>query len=99
MLDTPEYFWESDEYEPLYAKARKYLEMDKRMGLLNQRLDVVRELLDMLSQALENSHANRLEWIIMVLVAAEVFCQVFFSLVDTTCWSVCGASPKDGGDL
>jgi uncharacterized Rmd1/YagE family protein len=101
MLDTPEYFWESDEYEPQYAKARKYLEMDKRMGLLNQRLDVVRELLDMLAQALENSHANRLEWIIMVLVAAEVFCQVFFSLVDTTCWSACGASSKGGsaGDL
>ena len=71
------------------------------MGLLNQRLDVVRELLDMLAQALENSHANRLEWIIMVLVAAEVFCQVFFSLVDTTCWSACGASSKGGsaGDL
>ena len=51
MLDTPEYFWESDEYELIYAKARTYLEMDKRMWLLTQRLDIVRELLDKLSQA------------------------------------------------
>lgn len=67
------------------------------MGLLNQKLDIVRELFDMLSQALENSHANRLEWIIMVLVGCEVFCQVFFSLVDTTCWSVCPSSSNTGG--
>ena len=99
MLDTPEYFWESDEYEPIYAKARTYLEMDKRMGLLNQRLDIVRELLDMLSQALENSHANRLELIIMVLVAAEVICQVFFSLFDTTCWSFCSEKQSNVQDL
>ena len=45
------WYWESDEYEPLYTKARKYLEMDKRMGLLNQKLDIVRELFDMLSGA------------------------------------------------
>ena len=49
------------------------------MGLLNQKLDIVRELFDMLSQALENSHANRLEWIIMVLVGCGILSGVLFA--------------------
>ena len=47
----PEYFWESDEYEPLYAKARTWRWTSE--WVLNQKLDIVRAV-DMLSQALEN---------------------------------------------
>ena len=89
MLATPEFFWESDEYEPVYIKARKYLDIDKRMNLLQQRLDVVRELLDMLANALENEHANRLEWIIVVLIVVEVVLQILFGIVDVRCFIVC----------
>ena len=89
MLATPEFFWESDEYEPVYIKARKYLDIDKRMNVLQQRLDVVRELLDMLANALENEHANRLEWIIVVLIVVEVGIQILFGIVDVRCFIVC----------
>ena len=89
MLATPEFFWESDEYEPVYIKARKYLDIDKRMNVLQQRLDVVRELLDMLATALENEHANRLEWIVVVLIVVEVVLQILFGIVDVRCFIVC----------
>ncbi len=96
MLDTPEYFWESDEYEPVYQKARAYLETDKRIDVLNQRLDIVRELLDMLANAIENAHANRLEWIILLLIAVEVFLEILFSVIDLKCFHFCG-DDDDGG--
>ena len=102
MLETPEFFWESDEWEPTYVKARKYLNIGKRLDVLQQRLDVVRELLDMLANALDNQHANRLEWIIVVLIVAEVVCQILFGIVDFKCWVVCpqhGSGGGGGGDL
>lgn len=98
MLDTPEFFWESDEWEPTYFKARKYLDIEKRMDVLRQRLGVVRELLDMLANALDNQHANRLEWIIVILIVAEVFCQILFGIVDFKCWAVCPTT-GNGGSL
>ena len=89
MLETPKFFWESDEWEPTYVKARKYLDIGKRMDVLKDRLDIVKELLDMLGTALDNEHANRLEWIIVVLIVAEVVCQILFGIVDFKCWQIC----------
>lgn len=44
MLDEPDFFWEDDEYEPLYKKVMKYLSVDNRVQILNTRLDILREL-------------------------------------------------------
>jgi uncharacterized Rmd1/YagE family protein len=44
MLDEPDFFWEDDEYEPLYRKVMKYLDVDNRVQILNTRLDILREL-------------------------------------------------------
>lgn len=44
MLDEPDFFWEDDEYEPLYKKMMKYLDVDNRVHILNTRLDILREL-------------------------------------------------------
>jgi uncharacterized Rmd1/YagE family protein len=47
MLDTPDCFWDRDEYEHVYMRMRKYLELEKRLAVLNQRLDIIKELLDL----------------------------------------------------
>jgi len=39
-----------------------YLEMGARTEVLNKRLDMLRELLDVLQQQMENAHAVKLEW-------------------------------------
>lgn len=44
--------------------------------VLNKRLDMLRELLDVLQQQMENSHAVKLEWIIIYLIVAEVALQM-----------------------
>jgi uncharacterized Rmd1/YagE family protein len=45
--------------------------------VINKRLDMLRELLDMLQQQMESDHINNLDWIIIWLLALEVFIQVF----------------------
>jgi len=44
VLDSPELMWSEPELEPLYAAARSYLEINQRVSLLNQRLDVIGDL-------------------------------------------------------
>jgi len=78
LLDTPEFLWESDEFEPIFERMQSYLDIERRVDLLNQRLDVIRELLEMLSTQLEAQHASWLEWVVIYLIVVEVVCEVFF---------------------
>jgi uncharacterized Rmd1/YagE family protein len=72
ILDTPEIFWEYDEVEPLYKITRHYLDIPTRVEVLNQRLNIVNELFQMLSNELNHQHSSKLEWIIIILIFIEV---------------------------
>ena len=72
ILDHPDFFWEDDEWLPIYVRAAKYLEVDRRADVLNKRLDIIKELFDMLASELQFSHSSKLEWIIIVLILIEV---------------------------
>ena len=57
-------------------QVTRYLEMSQRTEVLNKRLDMLRELLDVLQQQMENAHAVKLEWIVIWLIVVEVVLQV-----------------------
>lgn len=75
ILDTPDYFWDEDRYEGDYERVLKYLEMESRVEVLNKRLDMLKELLDVLHAQMENAHSTKLEWIIIWLIVLEVVIQ------------------------
>lgn len=77
VLDTPEFFWDYPELEPLYKMTANYLEIKSRVGVLNQRLDIIHELFDMLGNELNHQHSSRLEWIIIILIVIEVVLSIF----------------------
>ncbi len=72
VLDTPEIFWSEPALEPLYMAIRGYLEISQRVELLNQRVSVISDLLDMLKEHLNSSHGEQLEWIVIILIAFEI---------------------------
>lgn len=80
MLSTPDWFWDNDEWEPVYKHALKYLEVDNRVNILNKRMEVMSEMFEMLRNQLEVRHATRLEWIIIWLIVIEVLLEV--------CWNI-----------
>lgn len=63
VLDTPELFWVEPQLEPVYQAVRSYLEMDQRVELLTERLDVIADLLAVLKDQLSHGHDEKLEWI------------------------------------
>lgn len=63
VLDSPELMWAEPQLEPIYGAVRSYLEMDQRVGLLTERLDVIADLLAVLKDQVRTSHGEYLEWI------------------------------------
>ncbi|KAK4169373.1 Sad1-interacting factor 2 [Cladorrhinum sp. PSN259] len=82
VLDTPELFWVEPQLEPVYQAVRSYLEMDQRVGLLTERLDVIADLLAVLKDQLSHGHGEKLEWIVILLIAAEILVALVNIIVD-----------------
>jgi uncharacterized Rmd1/YagE family protein len=76
ILDTPAFFWNEAQFEENYRTVMDYLEMEGRTNILNKRLDMLRELLDVLQHQMENEHGVKLEWIVIWLIVAEVAVQL-----------------------
>ncbi|KAI9675437.1 MAG: hypothetical protein M1817_001341 [Caeruleum heppii] len=82
VLDSPELMWAEPQLDPVYQAVRSYLEMDQRVGLLTERLDVIADLLTVLKDQLTHTHGEYLEWIVIVLIAAEIVVAAVNILVD-----------------
>ena len=72
ILDTPEFFWDHSDLEPLYVMIANHLDLETRVQVLNQRLDIVHDLFEMLGNELNHQHSSKLEWIIIWLIVMEV---------------------------
>lgn len=82
VLDSPELMWAEPHLEPIYQAMRGYLEINQRVELLNQRLEVISDLLLMLKEQLGHSHEENLEFIVVVLVGVEVLVSVINIIID-----------------
>jgi len=94
VLDNPELMWAEPKLLPTYEATRIYLEINQRVQLLNQKVDVISDLLQMLKQQMTHSHSEYLEWIgmhifrsnadiVIILIAAEIFIALVNILVDS----------------
>lgn len=72
LLDTPEFFWEYPELQETYRNIINYLEVEQRTRLLNDKLNIIQQLLNMLAEEQKHKHSSTLEWIIIWLIAVEI---------------------------
>merc|ERR1712187_133152 len=102
ILDTPEFFWNYGEYEPLYKDCREHLDIDQRVSVLNQRFECLQDLFDALETELHERQETYLTYAIIVLCALEavamalrLYTRVFAGglshfrvtpLLDVICW-------------
>ncbi len=77
ILDAPVFVWDHPEYEDLYTATISDLEVHSRTSVLNSRLDIVKELFEMMRDELTNRHSTILELTIIILIMIEVFLTLF----------------------
>lgn len=70
MLDEPEYSAES--FAELYDQLWEHLAMDKRITLLNQRLDYANDVVSMLDHTSSHAQSLLIEILIVLLITIEV---------------------------
>ncbi len=58
VLDAPELMWAEPQLDPVYQAVRSYLEMDQRVSLLTERLNVIGDLLSVLKDQLTVTHVR-----------------------------------------
>jgi hypothetical protein len=66
---------------PLYDAARSYLEIPQRINLLNTRVEVLQDMLQLLKESVSSRHEERLEQIVIVLIAIEISMFFFSNLL------------------
>lgn len=76
-LDAPEFFWRNPNLEPYYIIVKKFLDIPSRVMALNQKLDVLQELLHILNSQVQHRHSSLLESIIILLIVVEIFISLF----------------------
>lgn len=71
-LDVPEFFWRNPNLESFYITTKKFLDIPGRVLALNQKLDVLQELLAILNSQVQHRHSSMLEMIIIILIFIEI---------------------------
>jgi uncharacterized Rmd1/YagE family protein len=82
ILDTPDIFWEQkSEMEVYYSTVRRYLEIDKRVEILDRRMKILKELYDVMNNQILTQGKFRLEWIVVYLIVIEIFVSIFWKML------------------
>ena len=77
ILDTPEFFWRKPSYEPIYLMTVEFQDIKLRQNILNNHMDIIRELYSVLSDELNHKHTSRLEVIIILLISCEILLALY----------------------
>lgn len=81
ILDTPDFFWDNPELEPLHRMTAKDQDLKQRVEILNKRLNLINELFQILSDVFNNRHSSLLEIIIIILIGTEIALTLGFKFI------------------
>ncbi|XP_034015959.1 required for meiotic nuclear division protein 1 homolog isoform X2 [Thalassophryne amazonica] len=72
LLITPDFYWDRENLEKLYDKTCQFLSINRRVNVVNEKLQHCSQLTDLMRSHLSEKHSLRLEWMIVVLITIEV---------------------------
>ncbi|XP_034001974.1 required for meiotic nuclear division protein 1 homolog isoform X2 [Trematomus bernacchii] len=76
LLLTPDFYWDRENLEKLYDKTCQFLNINRRVNVVNQKLEHCSQLTDLMRSHLSEKHSLRLEWMIIILITIEVLFEV-----------------------
>ncbi|KAM3595240.1 uncharacterized protein V6R79_020414 [Siganus canaliculatus] len=72
LLLTPDFYWDRENLEKLYDKTCQFLSINRRVNVVNEKLEHCTQLTDLMRSHLSEKHSLRLEWMIVILITIEV---------------------------
>ena len=77
LLDTPDFYWDRAKLEIMYHETCSHLAVGKRIRVTNEKMNHCCELLDLVTNNLNDHHHTKLEWYIIILIMIEVVFELF----------------------
>ncbi|XP_061552334.1 required for meiotic nuclear division protein 1 homolog isoform X2 [Phycodurus eques] len=76
LLLTPDFYWDRETLEKIYDKTCQFLSINRRVKVVNEKLEHCTQLTDLMRSHLSEKHSLRLEWMIVILITIEVLFEV-----------------------
>jgi uncharacterized Rmd1/YagE family protein len=73
LLDKPNILWDNEDAEMLYNSLASTLELKDRFDIVEYKLNSIKDDMMMVMDLTNHNHSSFLEWIIIGLIALEIF--------------------------
>jgi uncharacterized Rmd1/YagE family protein len=78
ILDDPNLVWDNEDLNLLNRNLKANFDIIPRFKDLDYRLGIVEDNLKLFTDVLNVRESSRLEWIVIILIAIEIFIALFF---------------------
>lgn len=72
IFDSPNITWEDEQLNKLNVELKKTFDLKDRYHLIHDRIEIIKENLELFKDIMDHRESSRLEWIIIILILVEV---------------------------
>ena len=72
IFDSPEIVWEDEALNKLNNDLKLSFDLKDRYRIIHDRIDIIKENLELFKDIMDHRESSRLEWVIIILILVEV---------------------------
>ena len=72
IFDSPDITWEDELLNKLNLELKQTFDLKDRYHVIHDRIDIIKENLELFKDIMDHRESSRLEWIIIILILVEV---------------------------
>ncbi|MEY8850134.1 RMD1 family protein [Psychroserpens sp. XS_ASV72] len=72
IFDSPDIVWEDETLNKLNSELKQTFDLKDRYRLIHDRVDIIKENLELFKDIMDHKESSKLEWIIIILILVEV---------------------------
>ena len=72
IFDSPDIVWEDETLNKLNSDLKQTFDLKDRYRLIHDRVDIIKENLELFKDIMDHKESSKLEWIIIILILVEV---------------------------
>ncbi|SFZ89374.1 Uncharacterised ACR, YagE family COG1723 [Flaviramulus basaltis] len=72
IFDSPEITWDNEQLNRLNQDLKNTFDLKDRYRLIHDRIEIIKENLELFKDIMDHKESSRLEWIIIILIVIEV---------------------------
>lgn len=80
IFDSPDITWDNEALNQLNVELKQTFDLKDRYRYIHERIEIIRENLELFKDIMDHRESSRLEWVIIILIVIEVLDMLFLKL-------------------